>query len=534
MSTDSEKQKDEIVALESIYNKEEFSYHKENEQYECTLKAYVTIPPEYSFTYKDSRCPEEPIQSVPISHLPPLSLFITLPSNYPSESPPKFTLVSSWLSQYVIAKLCKKLDQLWEENKGLEILFTWMAFLKDETLGFLNIETSLAINYGYTCYKMALEKTQNAQDTNKFKDGNEEIKTDSNSKEVKCNKSLTKQRVRKTTDEKHSARKRGRKQKTRKFTDQRAVSDQSIGRNPVQMLIDYDSKRKQTEFKRNFYTCKICFLDKLGIHCTQFVPCFHVFCKECILTYLEIRIQDGNVKNICCPEEKCLSEATPGQVKDLVSQELFAKYDATLLSVTLDTMTDIVYCPRPHCQYPVSREPNDRMANCPACQYAFCIYCKMVYHGIEPCKFKSAEKQKLVTEYQNAPDDKKIQLEQRYGKKQLQTLVENTMSETWINTYSRNCPHCNAAIEKSDGCNKMVCWRCNTYFCWLCGTRLRADTPYVHFRNPQSKCYNMLFHGVVQEEDDDEDDIDLPALYLDVDSNDEDSDDDAFMVGPDW
>lgn len=79
------------------------------------------------------------------------------------------------------------------------------------------------------------------------------------------------------------------------------------------------------------------------------------------------------------------------QVKDLVSQELFAKYDATLLSVTLDTMTDIVYCPRPHCQYPVSKEPNDRMASCPACQYAFCIYCKMVYHGIEPCKLKIGE-----------------------------------------------------------------------------------------------------------------------------------------------
>lgn len=86
------------------------------------------------------------------------------------------------------------------------------------------------------------------------------------------------------------------------------------------------------------------------------------------------------------------------QVKDLVSKELFAKYDATLLSVTLDTMTDIVYCPRPHCQYPVSREPDDRMANCPECQYAFCIYCKMVYHGIEPCKFKSGEP-KIISKY---------------------------------------------------------------------------------------------------------------------------------------
>lgn len=68
---------------------------------------------------------------------------------------------------------------------------------------------------------------------------------------------------------------------------------------------------------------------------------------------------------------------------------MFAKYDSILLNVTLDTMSDIVYCPRRHCQYPVSRELNEQMANCPVCQYAFCVYCKMVYHGIEPCKVNS-------------------------------------------------------------------------------------------------------------------------------------------------
>lgn len=47
---------------------------------------------------------------------------------------------------------------------------------------------------------------------------------------------------------------------------------------------------------------------------------------------------------------------------------------------------DIVYCPRRTCQYPVSREPDEEMANCPICRYAFCIHCRMVYHGIEPCK----------------------------------------------------------------------------------------------------------------------------------------------------
>lgn len=79
------------------------------------------------------------------------------------------------------------------------------------------------------------------------------------------------------------------------------------------------------------------------------------------------------------------------QVQELVSAELFSRYDTVLLSALLDTMEDMLYCPRPACQYPVVLEPGEKMATCPSCTYAFCIYCKMVYHGIEPCRFRSCE-----------------------------------------------------------------------------------------------------------------------------------------------
>lgn len=144
-------------------------------------------------------------------------------------------------------------------------------------------------------------------------------------------------------------------------------------------------------------------------------------------------------------------------------------------------MLDIVHCPRRQCQYPVSKEPNEKMARCPACSYVFCLLCKMVYHGIEPCKlssgkfnlniinkylqytnykennflnyiiliYKLANKQELVNTYSEASPEVKLQLEKRYGKQQLTVLVENTMSENWIHNNSHNCPHCNAAIEVS-------------------------------------------------------------------------------------
>lgn len=52
-----------------------------------------------------------------------------------------------------------------------------------------------------------------------------------------------------------------------------------------------------------------------------------------------------------------------------------------------------------------------------------------------------------MKEYKNASPEEKLQLEKRYGKKQLQLMIDNTMSENWISNNSKNCPHCKVAIE---------------------------------------------------------------------------------------
>ena len=60
----------------------------------------------------------------------------------------------------------------------------------------------------------------------------------------------------------------------------------------------------------------------------------------------------------------------------------------------------------------------------------------------------------------------------RYGKKQLEHMATSLASEDYLKDNARHCPHCNAPIEKNEGCNKITCWRCGTNFCWLCGAKL--------------------------------------------------------------
>lgn len=308
---DSEKQKDEVVALESIYNSEEFSYRYENGRYQCSFMIFIDIPPDYHVIYKDIRQADESEQKIKISHLPPLTLNVILPENYPSEFPPKLSLYSSWLHLSLLTKLCKKLDKLWDENKGQEILFTWVAFLQAEAFGFLHIQENLNMSNVYTRYKEALERDRNIQKSKMVHNVDKEHAVGDAKKKTKMEA---------------NAQNSSRKSLIQKRQDKRAILDCPIERNPIQALVDYNDKRNQIQFKKNFYTCKICFVDKLGEHSTKFLPCGHIYCKDCIGGYLEVRIKDGNVQNICCPEEKCTSEATPGQVEFISNNNLLFRF----------------------------------------------------------------------------------------------------------------------------------------------------------------------------------------------------------------
>ncbi|CAG2054788.1 unnamed protein product [Timema podura] len=92
----------------------------------------------------------------------------------------------------------------------------------------------------------------------------------------------------------------------RSSLDERAVLDIGPKTSVVQHLVDYNEARTLWEFEKTFYTCSICFSDKIGAQCTKFDKCHHVFCKECMTGYFEVRIKEGRVHSIKCPDEKCI------------------------------------------------------------------------------------------------------------------------------------------------------------------------------------------------------------------------------------
>ncbi|KAK1161195.1 E3 ubiquitin-protein ligase RNF14-like isoform X1 [Acipenser oxyrinchus oxyrinchus] len=447
-SEDQEAQEDELLALASIYHEEEFRRAESAQGGE--IRVCLQLPQDFNIfvSGQDQHGLEKDRVEHTVSFLPPVVLNFELPSDYPSTSSPIFTLSCKWLPKIQLSAVCKHLDDLWQESVGSVVLFSWMQFLKEDLLTFLNIESPLEIK----------NPSEGRQKKNELDD------VHSNAKEEPL--------------------------------DPRAIQDLDCRISILPQILDFDQTQQQKAFDNKAYVCGICFSEKMGAECLGFKECKHVYCKACLKEYFQIQIRDGNVQCLNCPEPKCTSVATPAQVKDLVGEELFARYDRLLLQSSLDMMADVVYCPRRICETAVMLEPGCTMGICSGCKYAFCTLCKLAYHGVSPCSTTAEQLRGLRDEYLGSTDEGKKFLEQRFGKRVIQKAVEESHSQDWLEKNSKACPRCGTHIQKVDGCNKMTCINCHQYFCWLCMCQLSRANPYGHFNNSTMPCFNRLFQGV--------------------------------------
>ncbi|KAJ0037212.1 hypothetical protein NL108_018658 [Boleophthalmus pectinirostris] len=169
--------------------------------------------------------------------------------------------------------------------------------------------------------------------------------------------------------------------------------------------------RKRRRFFKEQFECGVCFESWLGSECVQIIECGHVFCRRCLADFCKFQIQNGKgkVTDVTCAQTDCKATPTPAQVRSLVGEELFSRYDRLLLQSTLESMPDVVYCPRPSCASPVLSDSNS-MAQCSVCSFAFCVLCNKTYHGSEPCYTPTPE-----DERQQRPHDDYAQIPKTKG-----------------------------------------------------------------------------------------------------------------------
>lgn len=303
-------------------------------------------------------------------------------------------------------------------------------------------------------------------------------------------------------------------------------------------------------------------MEKKGDECSQFPYCAHVFCNICLKDYFTHIIERGEIENVHCPSFTCTKErnkaiieltrkAEEGKIADFkefddeffklpvspdlmrrfllgeTKEELIQRYMSLYEQTSMERYAKffpnrVANCPRSFCATTfIKKDPDNKLAICPGCNFAFCSQCLHSWHGdINSCSiYKKKIPEDIILKWidNNGQTPNKQTSEERetcsniiykYGKKIIELAASEYIAQVQFEELVKSgdaditqCPSCSTYIQRSDGCNKMTCSKCLVFFCNLCGDRLNRNDPYEHYNNPLNRCFGKLFQGMVPEED---------------------------------
>ncbi len=232
--------------------------------------------------------------------------------------------------------------------------------------------------------------------------------------------------------------------------------------------------------------CEICleeFNNKNNNNYIQLKICGHYFCVECLK--MQIINDIKYLKNIPLTCIKCKTYISNNDIFEIFIEDTedYNNLTRSLINCFMLKNKNFNWCPnfRKNCIYVYNKNnyPDKNIINCPNCLCKICTICNEM-----------------------------IDLNKEHNKNCRKKLFSklNKEDRKWLIENSKNCPICNTPYEKTNGCNHMTCIICNPqiHFCYICGTILNPIDPYIHYNNPQLKCYQRLWDKIEENERNDD------------------------------
>lgn len=200
------------------------------------------------------------------------------------------------------------------------MLFSWVQFLKEDALRFLDIENLLELpsddNTSKNCCHAANQQPDNhpAPDTG-------------TSHNVSCNLSghcegdmsapsdLSASAPSEPRAENASLSKSPGNSNSQEEDQSISPTFLSPSQRLVSQILINDATQQQKRFASTVFDCGVCFTGYLGSDCVKLPECGHIFCRGCLSEFCKVLIKEGNVRSVTCPQADCSSAPTPAQVR---------------------------------------------------------------------------------------------------------------------------------------------------------------------------------------------------------------------------
>nr|XP_057913059.1 probable E3 ubiquitin-protein ligase RNF217 [Doryrhamphus excisus] len=191
--------------------------------------------------------------------------------------------------------------------------------------------------------------------------------------------------------------------------------------------------------------CRVCLEEKT---IAPLPCCRKLVCDECLTLYVgsQVRVAKASIR---CPISECSGLLEDTLVVSHLASEDVLRYRYFLELSQLDSSTK----PCPRCSHFTSltgpspgRSEHKYKIQCSNCQFVWCFKCHAPWHHGIKCR------------------------DYRKG---------DTLLKSWASVIERGqrnaqkCPKCKIHIQRTEGCDHMICTQCNTNFCYRCGERYR-------------------------------------------------------------